>query len=52
MSPADAFPVGWTGTVVDQSWRDRLVESGPDPTGRIDVGDDEWDAFVAALRGQ
>jgi len=52
VSPAEALPTNWTGTVVDQSWRDRLVESGPDPKGGIDVGDDEWDAFVVALRGQ
>lgn len=52
VSPAEALPASWTGAVDDQSWRARLVETGPDPEGGIDVDDDEWDAFVVALRGQ
>jgi hypothetical protein len=50
--PAAPLPGDWTGAMDDESWRDRLADSGPDPAGGVDVDDDDWQAFVSALREQ
>lgn len=52
LSPAESLPASWTGGMHDESWRARLADAGPDPAGGIDLDDDEWEAFVVALRGQ
>jgi len=52
VSPAAALPADWSRPASDESWRSRLAEAGPDPAGGADVTDDEWQAFVGALREQ
>ena len=51
VAPAEPLPPGWIHGTDDESWRERLG-AGPERAGGVDVDDDEWVAFVAALQGQ
>ncbi len=36
----------------DIDWSDELAKPGPDPDGGIDLTDDEWNAFMDAVKGR
>lgn len=48
---AATVAASWTVPVQDEAWKD-VALPGPDPDGGVEFSDDEWDGFLAALRGE
>ncbi len=50
--PAEPLPPEWSPSFDDESWRAQLSGPGPDPSGGVDVDDDDWAVFMRALQEQ
>jgi hypothetical protein len=51
ITAATPLSESWTPGRRDDSWRDRIEGTGPDPRGGAEFSEDEWEGFLEAVRG-